>query len=408
MIGLTIILTASTFIGCQTSKPAPTSVPATQTAAPEAKTLEIGALLGLTGFFAVAEIPDANEGQICADIINERGGIVVKGQKYLIKIIQEDNKSTNDGVTAGANRLIFDKKIKFMLGPRAFFAPPAAPIADQNKVIRMLPYLTSMPGEVDASTPYAFTAGNGSVLAAVGVIKFLKKQYPNVTKVAVVTPDDGGIPYIIPILEKLLTSYGISRVGALVSYNNETQDFSPVVAKLNAIKDADAIFQMNGIPPHVGALIKGLREVGNTKLYVSACPGAGLPDLISIASKEAVKDVFTLAYSPDDSKMPPLAKEIVNRTIAKYGKDYPIYLDYASVLWVLKEVIQQAQSLDTTDIKNKFESMDKVDTIFGPAMIGGDASFGIKHHVVGIPQSVQMLVNDVITTVDWVDLGIVP
>ena len=82
----------------------------------EAKTLNIGMLLSVTGFFSAREIPDYNETQIAADLMNEKGGITVSGQKYLVKLILEDCKTTMDGVTAAANRLVYDKKIKFIIG----------------------------------------------------------------------------------------------------------------------------------------------------------------------------------------------------------------------------------------------------------------------------------------------------
>ena len=50
------------------------------TEAAEAKTLKIGGLFGLTGFFSAFDQVQAQEAQITADIINENGGIKVKGQ----------------------------------------------------------------------------------------------------------------------------------------------------------------------------------------------------------------------------------------------------------------------------------------------------------------------------------------
>jgi ABC-type branched-subunit amino acid transport system substrate-binding protein len=63
------------------------------------KTLQIGCLLSVTGFFSVREVPDLNQTKIAADIINERGGITVNGQQYRIELLVEDCKSTMDGVT---------------------------------------------------------------------------------------------------------------------------------------------------------------------------------------------------------------------------------------------------------------------------------------------------------------------
>ena len=60
------------------------SFPNTSMAA--AKTLHIGYLGQMTGWFSVHDIQDAKEIQVIADYINEKGGITVNGQKYNIKI----------------------------------------------------------------------------------------------------------------------------------------------------------------------------------------------------------------------------------------------------------------------------------------------------------------------------------
>ena len=68
-------------------------------------TLLIGGLFSVTGFFSVREIPDFNQIKICADIINERGGVNIKGKKYKIELVLEDCKTSMDGTTSAANRL---------------------------------------------------------------------------------------------------------------------------------------------------------------------------------------------------------------------------------------------------------------------------------------------------------------
>ena len=115
---LVLIITTSVLFGCTSSTPATTpSTPSTTPSTPsgEAKTLQIGALLSVTGFFSSREVPDYNELLILVDMINADGGITINGQKYNIEIVLEDCKSTMDGVTAAANKLVFDKNIKAYL-----------------------------------------------------------------------------------------------------------------------------------------------------------------------------------------------------------------------------------------------------------------------------------------------------
>jgi branched-chain amino acid transport system substrate-binding protein len=395
LIPLALLLVISLVaIGCPGSQPA------------GEKTLRVGMILGITGFFSVREVPDMNQAQIAADIINEQGGITVNGEKYKVELVVADTKSTMDGVTAAANKLVFDEKIKFIIGPTAYFAAAAGPICDPNKVLRFVTWCVNTPGEVDASTPYTFLAGNGSVLTSSAAVKFLKENYPDVKKVAMLTVDDGAPPFVIPIATNLLAAQGISVVGDPVIFPPETADFSAYVAKLNANKEADAIFMQNGLVPHIGAIVKGLREAGNYKPYAGSLP-ARIGQVMTIAGEAAMKDVFTVAYTPGDPNMPPIAGEIIKRTADKYGADYQLEMSAPNCLWVMKEGIEAAQSLDPTVVKGKLESMDEVETIFGPAKICGEQTFGIKH-VVASPQVIQILKDGAEHSAGWVDIGYIP
>ena len=395
LIPLALLLVASLVaIGCPGGQPA------------EEKTLRVGAILGITGMFSVREVPDLNQGQVCADMINEQGGITVNGDKYKVELVVADTKSTFDGVTAAANKLIYDEGIKLIIGPTAFFSPAAGAVCDPEKVLRMITWVVHTPGEMDASTPYSFMAGNGSLLTTTAAAKYLKEAYPDVKSVVIITPDDGAPPYVIPIATGILAAEGISVVGDPVIYPNETQDFSTYVAKLNAVKEADAIFMQNGLVFQMGAIVKGLRDSGNYKPYAGSLP-ARISQVMTIAGAAAMKDVFSIALTPGDPAMNPVASEIINRVIAQYGADYQLEMTAPNCLWVLKEGIEAAQSLDPTDIKNQLESMDEVETIWGPAKICGEQTLGIKH-VIASPQAVQILKDGVETSAGWVDLGFIP
>jgi branched-chain amino acid transport system substrate-binding protein len=387
-------------------EPAPAPAPEPAPAPAETKTLNIGLPLGLSGFFSVREVPDLNQAQICADIINEQGGITVNGQKYTVKLIAEDTKSTMDGVTAALNKLVYDKEIDFIIGPTAFFAGAAGTVCEPNQVLRFITWCVNTPGEVDETTPYAFMAGNGSILTSVAVIKYFRDTYPDVKKLAFVSPDDGAPQILLPKLEKLLAAEGMSFVGEPILYPNEMVDFAPIVAKLNAIEEADAILMQNGLVPHIGAIVKGLREAGNYKPYGGSLP-ARISQVMTITGEDALKDVFTIGLTPGDPNMAPLAKEIIDRVVEQYGADYQLEMTAPNCLWVLKEAIESCQSLDPTVVKEELESMGEVETIWGTAKICGEETFGIKH-VVASPQSVQICKDGVETCAGWVDLGVIP
>jgi ABC-type branched-subunit amino acid transport system substrate-binding protein len=363
--------------------------------------------MSLTGFFNFHDGPAWNGTMITADIINEQGGITVNGQKYQIELIVEDCESTMDGVTAAANRLVYDKGVKFIIGPSAFFAAGAAPVNNPAKVMYVLTWCCNTPGECDATTPYAFSISHATIPSAIAAMKFMKQAYPEVKNVALVTPDDGAIPFVIPAVRDLLATEGLNVVGDTIAYPNEMQDFSPIVAKILSLPDIDGIFQANGLTPHVGAIAKGLREGGNYQPYAASME-VPMAEIVGVAGAAACENVFTVCIATDDPENPPMAQEIIDRTLAQYGEDYSIKFTGANALWIIKDAIETAQSLDPTVVKDKLESMGTVDTIYGTGTLCGNETYGIANHVVAHPLPIQVFKDGQVVPGGWINIGTIP
>lgn len=376
------------------------SVPAK---AEEPKKLRIGYLLCLTGWYSVFDAVEEGHVKIVAQMINDRGGLTIQGQKYNIELVGEDGKSALDGITAGANRLAYDHKVKFVVGPTGFFSTGSSPVFEMNKILHVSGYVSNQPGELDKSTPYGFLAFNASIGTTIGALKAMKKEYPHIKKLSIVTPDDGAVPYLIPMVKDLMKEYGITVVGDAVAFPNEMEDFSPIAAKLNSIKDVDGVFVENGSPVAVGMIAKGLRALGNKKPVIyqglSSCK-----DILAIAGKEAANDIITMGITPLAEGNPPLLDEVFNRS----GQKEPIFLFNPNGLWVLAQVIQAADSLDPEKVKAKWETMDTVECLFGTGILSGDKTYGLKHHALGHPLSYQKLVNGEVIYGGWIDVGPIP
>jgi branched-chain amino acid transport system substrate-binding protein len=184
------------------------------------------------------------------------------------------------------------------------------------------------------------------------------------------------------------------------------EDFSPIGAKLNAIKEADAYFMLNGSPIAAGLIAKSLRALGNDKPYVHQ----GAPhvrEIMAIAGKEAANNIISFGPTPHAPGNPPILDEIYDRS--SKIRDMPsFYLLTPNGLYVLLQVIQAADSLDPSVVKAKWESMDGADSLYGKATFGGDETYGLKHHAVGHPMSYSKLVNGKVVYGGWVDPGRIP
>ena len=375
-----------------------------QTKTSQTKTLKIGYLLCLTGFLSVFDAAEERDLKIVAQMINEKGGLTVRGEKYNIELVGEDGKSTLDGVTAAAMMLTFDRRVKFVIGPNAFFTIAASPVFEPNKVLHVSGCCTTQPGELDSSTPYGFLGHNSTMGGCLIDVQAMKKEYPNVKKIAIVTPDDGCKQYAVPKIRKIVELNGYTVVGDIVAYPNEMVDYSPIAAKLNAIKDAEAIYHKNGIPQAGANIIKGLRQLGNTKPYLCSQLTEGNDLLGIMGTGEAATNVIAVGLAPDDPGNPPLVNEVFNRT----GRKRPMFLITPNALWVLAKVIQAADSLDPAVVKAKWESMDKVDTLYGTGIMSGDQTYGIKHHAVSHPFAYQKIMNSKVSYHPWILASVIP
>ena len=84
----------------------------------QAKVLKIGLIVSLTGPMAPGFKSMADAAKPAADVLNKRGGITVKGQKYMVEFVTEDDQSSPAGAVAAANKLgkVGDKVTVHVLG----------------------------------------------------------------------------------------------------------------------------------------------------------------------------------------------------------------------------------------------------------------------------------------------------
>jgi branched-chain amino acid transport system substrate-binding protein len=364
------------------------------------KTLRIGCALAVSGWYAAFDAMEAKHLQAIADMINDRGGIAVKGEKYKVELVIEDGKSTMDGFSAAATRLAYDDKVKFVVGPSAFFGLATTPVFEQAKVLHVASWYTFQPGEMDANTPYAFLGMNGTLGILAGSIQAMKKEFPKVKKLVVTTADDGAPPYMMPKVKKILAANGMSVIDTIL-FPNEMEDFSPIAAKANSYRDADGFMNLLSSPVGLASIIKGVRGLGNNKPYI-AVQTVPANEILSICGKAAGDNVMTSGIDPFSKGNPPLINEVFDRS----GKKPPMFL-LNQGLWTLYKVMEAADSLDPAVVKAKWESMDQVETLFGPGFMGGKESYGIKHAVTH-PVPYNKLVKGEVVVGGWIPASRVP
>jgi len=375
-----ILISALVFAGCPTPPatttppPPPPTGPTTPPPPPPPQTLKIGAILQVSGWYSAVDASDSVNTQIVADLINSKGGLTIQGQQYNIEVVIEDGKSTLDGNTTAANKLILDHKVDFSVGPSGPFPVAVSGLFNAAEVMLVIGFNTFEPGSMDATTPYTFLGYTDPLGEFSAVEIAMQNEFPDVQHIVFLSGDEPATDAIAPKVKARLEEHGFTVADEVVKFSLEAEDYSPIAAKINAIDEADAFFMLLGTPPSEAAILKGLRALGNDTPY---CLPIFAPDLLAIAGADACYNVVcALSYTPNAPWNPPGIDEVHNMGPA----DLTWFGMTPNALWVLCQVIQAADSIDPEVVMAKWESMDTVDTLYGEGTFCGDETYGLTHH----------------------------
>jgi branched-chain amino acid transport system substrate-binding protein len=376
----------------------PTTAPPTSDTTPTTlgaptETLRIGCILSLTDWYSVVDAADVVDLQYIADKINNEGGIRVQGKGYKVELVVEDAKSTLDGNTTAATKLVLDEKVQFVIGPGAFFNVATSTILEQAKVLHVACYNGLQPGEMGPDTPYEFL-GMDPINQQSAALKALKEYYPNVKTVCMASEDATFAPFEKP-LKDLLSRSGLTLSGEPVLFATNSEDYNPLATKIKA-QNPDAVWMPIGIVPSFAGIAKGLRTLGYTGPIVVPVDA---PQFLGIAGAEASTDIVTiLSKSPDDPNQPALLKELWGMGDPKRN----IYGLAPNALIMIKYAIEQADSLDPTVVRDKWETFTTIPTLFGDGFPTGNQLYGLKNHAWAYPVPVALLMNGQIEVKPWI------
>ncbi len=336
----------------------------------ETKTLKIGLINSVTGPMAPGFRSLVEAAKPAQDLMNQRGGVTVKGQKYLIEIETVDDQSSPPGAVAATNKLL-QAGVKFIIAP--VFIPnfmASGPISEEAKVLRILPASID-PLLFGPPNRYSFD-GEATHYGAPYVYDKLKSIYPKLKRVAIIRSDDPGFKYPTEYTVKEIEKRGMEVVSIEV-FRMPTDDFYPILTKVLAQKP-DSIELISSIVPWARGVIEQSRELGFTGPITSIAHVGDVNQLKSAIDPKFAYDLCLAGPDVRSPKMPPMIREFA-KLVEKVSKDK---MDFSHVLtleslWIIMQGIEKAQSFDTDQVAAALESMPKVETPYGPGkMVGKD------------------------------------
>jgi branched-chain amino acid transport system substrate-binding protein len=360
---------------------APTTAPAPAAAAAP-KTLLLGEVETLSGASSDNLKLAAGGSYLAKTYINNHGGITIGGQAYMVDIALEDNKGTADGASAAANKLINQTGVKFVTGS----GPPPltnaiGAVAEPAGVLYTSIYNNGTKDELNPNKKFTFVANNDSFAGQITGMTYLKKLHPDVKTIAYILIDDGQIKDNTPQVNASAQALGLQILGDIIGFAPDTVDFTPIAQKA-VQRGADAIMFGNGPPDYMGQVLKAARTMGYAKpiFEASATPPQ---DIIKIAGPDASTNFFSIGITADVTVPDelPITKEVIDMSKKEFnGFDFMKAQGFGAI-YTTVQAIQKAQSLDPKVVAAAWEKMDAIDSLWGPAKMGGLKTYGINHSV---------------------------
>lgn len=191
----------------------------------QANNYKIGAIVPLTGPFAVYGEPVNNGMQLAIEEINSNGGI--NGRK--LELILEDSKSESKSAVNSAIKLINVDKVPIIIGPLSSGNSLAvAPISEKNKVVQ-LSTLAGIP-ELSNSGDFIFRIYPSSTIGAQFAVDKAIKMF-NPKKIAVLYPSNPFGEVSKRIYSETAKGKNVDVV-SIESYLDGDKDFRTQLAKI--------------------------------------------------------------------------------------------------------------------------------------------------------------------------------
>ncbi len=302
----------------------------------EQKVLKIGVLGVMSGPAASWGLVNRYCAETSAQLINEQGGWPIGGEKYRIEVASIDDRNDPKVSVAGAERLAYHDKIKYIIGPNVDTTAAAiVPVMEKAKAINI---------------PYAFSKSlytpprSNSILGMIAsyqagpvIYKYLKTQ-KGVRSVSFIARNESD-----PLNQRTegvaaAKALGLTVASSEDTYEPGTSDFTPVMSRV-VRQNADLIVLSGVAPADAPLLIRTARELGYKGL-LSTETAQDAKILNEVASKAANGFI-----SVGGASTPEIRSEYMDRFVQRYTKVAGEWNDEAGTKVYALEMILRTLSL---------------------------------------------------------------
>jgi branched-chain amino acid transport system substrate-binding protein len=346
--------------------------------------LKIGVLGVMSGPAASWGLVNKYCAEATAQMVNDKGGVEIAGQKYKIDIVSIDDKNDPKLAVSGAERLVYQEGIKYIIGPNVdTTATTIVPVIEAAGAINI---------------PYAFSKAlyspphSNSILGMIAsyqagpiIYKYLKEQR-GVTSVSFIARNESD-----PLNQRnegveAAKQLGLKIISSQDTYEPGTTDFFPVMSKVVKGKP-DVIVLSGAAPADAPLLIKTARELGY-KGVLSTETAQDIKILNEVAGRYAEGFI-----SVGGASTPEIRSAYMEQFVDRYVKVAGEWNDEAGTkvyaLEMLLATLQKAGARALTDsaafkaaipdfaLKNPFLKEDKTLRYVGTSYFGQQRQIGV-------------------------------
>lgn len=363
---LLLLFTAMT-IGCTTTSPAdvetaPTEAPATEAAPTEAPAteaapadpLQIGASISLTGRYERTGVEMNHGYEMCADKINDEGGILGRPIEF---VVYDDQSDPETGARL-YEKLISEDQVDLVIGP--YSSPVTIPASAVTERLGY-PMIASGASASDIWTRdfrYVFGVYTTAPFYLEGAVDIARVE--GLTKVAVLT-EDGAFA-----LDAVRGAMEFAEVAGLelVHYEEYGRDVTDLSAAISKAKAAGAEVVLGGTyGPDAELIIRQSNELGFEPRLFAFTVGPALPDFVDNLGEDAELVFGATQWEP--TIQGPGVAEFVQAYWDRYGYE-PGYHAAGGfgACELLKFAVEEAGSIDQEKIRDALATLD-VTTVYG-------------------------------------------
>lgn len=347
------------------------------------QTLKIGGIGTLTGAGSGWGLAVQRGTQIAIDEIMAKGGLKAGSATYKPELIMYDDAYTGQGGKTAMERLLYQDKVSFILGPIG--SPPtlgAVGALDEARTNQNITALLLSDGAAleilknRFGAPFNFMIANTNREYAPATVKWWKENNPNLKKVAILAPNDAVGQVVVPVLIQAYKDHGIEVWFEM--FERGTKEFTPLLTRMISA-GVDALDLDNNAPGDAGLLYRQARQAGfRGKIWQTG--GPAVEEIMGVVGR--LSEGF-LSYDLYDFKSD-RAKPLVDAYEKRYGKGIinaftPIMYNAAKILFA---AIEKSGSVDPKRVRDTLEGMNGYDPgVFGPIKWAGKGIYGVDHQL---------------------------